>query len=75
MLKERFVCVCVFLGGTLQQNGQSAAEIQEEIPLTDLTTTSAEKQQNYTDKLQFPRTQLQTITALGEIHTRDAVVL
>lgn len=53
-------------GGALQQNGQSAAEIQEEIPLTDLTTTAAEKQQNYIDKLQFPRTKLQTITALGK---------
>ncbi|XP_056617372.1 inactive tyrosine-protein kinase 7 [Triplophysa dalaica] len=53
-------------GGAPQQNGQSGAEIHEEIPLTDLTTTSAEKQQNYTDKLRFPRTHLQTITALGK---------
>ncbi|XP_073729712.1 inactive tyrosine-protein kinase 7 [Misgurnus anguillicaudatus] len=54
-------------GGALHHNGQSSAEIQEEIPLTNFsTTTTNEKQTNLTDQLEFPRTQLQIITALGK---------
>ncbi|XP_051508295.1 inactive tyrosine-protein kinase 7-like isoform X1 [Myxocyprinus asiaticus] len=54
-------------GGTVQHNGQTTAEIQEEVALTNLTSTTAnEKHQNSTDKLNFPRVHLQTITTLGK---------
>ncbi|XP_066534980.1 inactive tyrosine-protein kinase 7 [Hoplias malabaricus] len=53
-------------GDAVQQNGQTAAEIQE-VALTNLgTMTTTEKQHSNTDKLHFPRANLQTITILGK---------
>ncbi|KAF7710303.1 inactive tyrosine-protein kinase 7 [Silurus meridionalis] len=54
-------------GGAMQHNGQTTAEIQEEVALTNLETVSrAEKCQSNTDKFHFPRADLQIITTLGE---------
>ncbi|XP_063047864.1 inactive tyrosine-protein kinase 7 [Engraulis encrasicolus] len=55
-------------GGTgVQQNGQTTAEIQEEVALTSVgTTATAEKRHSTNDKLHFPRADLQTITTLGK---------
>ncbi|XP_027030761.2 inactive tyrosine-protein kinase 7 isoform X1 [Tachysurus fulvidraco] len=54
-------------GGAMQHNGQTTAEIQEEVALTNLETVStAEKQHSNTDKFHFPRADLQTITTLGK---------
>uniref|UniRef100_A0A7M4EQM9 Inactive tyrosine-protein kinase 7 n=1 Tax=Crocodylus porosus TaxID=8502 RepID=A0A7M4EQM9_CROPO len=53
-------------GGTLMQNGQTAAEIQEEVALTNLGSgATASKRHSATDKMHFPRSNLQTITMLG----------
>ncbi|KYO22249.1 inactive tyrosine-protein kinase 7 [Alligator mississippiensis] len=53
-------------GGTLMQNGQTAAEIQEEVALTNLSSgATASKRHSATDKMHFPRSNLQTITMLG----------
>ncbi|KAJ7416887.1 hypothetical protein WISP_67964 [Willisornis vidua] len=53
-------------GGALLQNGQMTAEIQEEVALTNLGSSSgASKQHSATDKMHFPRSNLQTITTLG----------
>uniref|UniRef100_A0A672J6Q5 Inactive tyrosine-protein kinase 7 n=1 Tax=Salarias fasciatus TaxID=181472 RepID=A0A672J6Q5_SALFA len=56
-------------GGAVQQNGHTTAEIQEEVALTNMGTIAAtEKRHSHVnnDKLHFPRTNLQTITALGK---------
>ncbi|NWT76058.1 PTK7 kinase, partial [Prunella himalayana] len=53
-------------GGALLQNGQMTAEIQEEVALTNLGSSSgASKRHSATDKMHFPRSNLQTITTLG----------
>ncbi|XP_067381849.1 inactive tyrosine-protein kinase 7 isoform X3 [Channa argus] len=57
------------VGGAVQQNGHTTTEIQEEVALTNMgTTTTTEKRHSHVnnDKLHFPRTNLQTITALGK---------
>lgn len=52
----------------MQHNGQTTAEIQEEVALTNLQTVStAEKRHSNTDKFHFPRADLQTITTLGKM--------
>lgn len=56
------------LGGAVQQNGHTTAEIQEEVALTNMgTSATTEKRHSHVnnDKLQFPRANLQTITTLG----------
>ncbi|KAK1791796.1 hypothetical protein P4O66_013777, partial [Electrophorus voltai] len=54
-------------GNAVQQNGQTTTEIQEEVALANLGTMAVtEKRQSNTDKLHFPRTNLQTITTLGK---------
>ncbi|XP_033000825.1 inactive tyrosine-protein kinase 7 [Lacerta agilis] len=54
-------------GGTLLQNGQTTAEIQEEVALTNLGSGSAvSKRHSASDKMHFPRSNLQTITTLGK---------
>lgn len=59
--------VCTSLaGGALLQNGQMTAEIQEEVALTNLGSSSgASKRHSAADKMHFPRSNLQTITTLG----------
>uniref|UniRef100_A0A8B9VU12 Protein tyrosine kinase 7 (inactive) n=1 Tax=Anas zonorhyncha TaxID=75864 RepID=A0A8B9VU12_9AVES len=53
-------------GGALLQNGQTTAEIQEEVALTNLGSSSgASKRHSAADKMHFPRANLQTITTLG----------
>ncbi|KAF7669069.1 hypothetical protein LDENG_00245330 [Lucifuga dentata] len=54
-------------GGAVQQNGHTTAEIQEEVALTNMGTM-AEKRHSHvnSDKLHFPRANLQTITTLGK---------
>lgn len=50
------------------QNGQTAAEIQEEVALTNLSSgATASKRHSATDKMHFPRSNLQTITMLGTL--------
>ncbi|XP_074845376.1 inactive tyrosine-protein kinase 7 isoform X2 [Carettochelys insculpta] len=54
-------------GGALLQNGQTTAEIQEEVALTSLGSGSAaSKRHSTTDKMHFPRASLQSITTLGK---------
>ncbi|KAM6956510.1 inactive tyrosine-protein kinase 7 [Aplochiton taeniatus] len=56
-------------GGTVQHNGHTTAEIQEEVALTNMgTTATTEKRHSHgnNDKLQFPRADLHTITTLGK---------
>uniref|UniRef100_A0A3Q2D461 Protein tyrosine kinase 7 (inactive) n=2 Tax=Cyprinodon variegatus TaxID=28743 RepID=A0A3Q2D461_CYPVA len=55
-------------GGAVQQNGHTTAEIQEEVALTNVgTVTATEKRHSHaSDKLHFPRANLQTITTLGK---------
>ncbi|XP_064173611.1 inactive tyrosine-protein kinase 7-like [Anguilla rostrata] len=54
-------------GGAVQQNGQTTAEIQEEVALTNLTATAtSNKRHSSNDKLHFPRANLHTITTLGK---------
>ncbi|TEA42423.1 hypothetical protein DBR06_SOUSAS1810220, partial [Sousa chinensis] len=54
-------------GGPLQ-NGQPSAEIQEEVALTSLGSSSAatNKRHSTSDKMHFPRANLQPITTLGK---------
>ncbi|NXL53412.1 PTK7 kinase, partial [Podilymbus podiceps] len=53
-------------GGALLQNGQMTAEIQEEVALTNLCSSSgASKRHSAADKMHFPRSNLQAITTLG----------
>lgn len=48
------------------QNGQTTAEIQEEVALTNLGSSSgASKRHSAADKMHFPHSNLQTITTLG----------
>lgn len=55
-------------GGALLQNGQTTAEIQEEVALTNLGSSSgASKRHSAADKMHFPRANLQTITTLGTL--------
>lgn len=52
----------------MQHNGQTTAEIQEEVAVTNLQTVStAEKRHSNTDRFHFPRADLQTITTLGKV--------
>uniref|UniRef100_A0A674PCF2 Inactive tyrosine-protein kinase 7 n=1 Tax=Takifugu rubripes TaxID=31033 RepID=A0A674PCF2_TAKRU len=53
------------LNGALQQNGHTTAEIQEEVALTNMGTTATTEKRN-SDKIQFARANLQTITVLGK---------
>ncbi|KAG7492855.1 hypothetical protein MATL_G00019530 [Megalops atlanticus] len=54
-------------GGAVQQNGQTTAEIQEEVALTNLASAAASsKRHSSNDKLHFPRGSLHTITTLGK---------
>lgn len=54
-------------GGALLHNGQTTAEIQEEVALTNLGSSSgASKRHSATDKMHFPRANLQSITTLGK---------
>ncbi|KAJ8366039.1 hypothetical protein SKAU_G00148700, partial [Synaphobranchus kaupii] len=54
-------------GGAVQQNGQTTAEIQEEVALTNLASTAtSNKRHSSNDKLHFPRANLHTITTLGK---------
>ncbi|MCJ8737770.1 hypothetical protein PDJAM_G00027900 [Pangasius djambal] len=53
-------------GGGVQQNGQTTAEIQEDVPLNTLSSTGNNKRHSTQDKLQFPRASLQAITTLGK---------
>ncbi|MGH0129944.1 UNVERIFIED_CONTAM: hypothetical protein FKN15_062672 [Acipenser sinensis] len=56
---------CLNGGSTVQQNGQTTAEIQEEVALTNMgTTVTANKRHSSNDKIHFLRTNLQTITTL-----------
>ncbi|KAG9468727.1 inactive tyrosine-protein kinase 7 [Eleutherodactylus coqui] len=48
-------------GGATLQNGQTTAEIQEEVPLTTL----GNKRMSSGDKISFPRSNLHPITTLG----------
>lgn len=59
--------ICASLAGSaLLQNGQMTAEIQEEVALTNLGSSSgASKRHSAADKMHFPRSNLQTITTLG----------
>ncbi|MGH0150089.1 UNVERIFIED_CONTAM: hypothetical protein FKN15_039689, partial [Acipenser sinensis] len=57
---------CLNGGSTVQQNGQTTAEIQEEVALTNMgTTVTANKRHSSNDKIHFLRTNLQTITTLA----------
>lgn len=61
-------CGLCLSGGTVQQNGHTTAEIQEEVALTNMgTMATTEKRHSHVsnDKLHFPRANLQTITTLG----------
>ncbi|XP_054885612.1 inactive tyrosine-protein kinase 7 [Poeciliopsis prolifica] len=55
-------------GGAVQQNGHTMAEIQEEVTLTNMSTvaTTEKRHSHASDKLHFPRANLQTITTLGK---------
>ncbi|XP_062868727.1 inactive tyrosine-protein kinase 7a [Trichomycterus rosablanca] len=53
-------------GGAVQQNGQTTAEIQEEVALTTLSTSENNKRHSTQDKLNFPRSGLHAITTLGK---------
>uniref|UniRef100_A0AAZ3PPS3 receptor protein-tyrosine kinase n=1 Tax=Oncorhynchus tshawytscha TaxID=74940 RepID=A0AAZ3PPS3_ONCTS len=56
-------------GGTVQTNGQAAAEIQEEVALTNMSTTASStnnKRHSSHDKGPYPRANLTTITTLGK---------
>ncbi|KAF7703006.1 hypothetical protein HF521_022013 [Silurus meridionalis] len=55
-------------GGAGQQNGQTTAEIQEEVPLNTMSSSSSgnHKRNSTQDKLQFARTSLHAITTLGK---------
>ncbi|XP_067841314.1 inactive tyrosine-protein kinase 7-like [Heptranchias perlo] len=57
----------VLNGGTVQQNGQLTAEIQEEASINNISmTVMPNKRHSMHDKLHFPRANLQTITTLGK---------
>lgn len=49
----------------MQQNGQTTAEIQEDVPLNTMSAAGNNKRHSTHDKLQFPRANLQAITTLG----------
>uniref|UniRef100_A0A3B1IRW7 Inactive tyrosine-protein kinase 7 n=1 Tax=Astyanax mexicanus TaxID=7994 RepID=A0A3B1IRW7_ASTMX len=54
-------------GDAVQRNGQTTAEIQEEVALTNLgTMATTEKRHSNPDKLHFPRADMQNITTLGK---------
>ncbi|KAF4083268.1 hypothetical protein AMELA_G00138020 [Ameiurus melas] len=53
-------------GGAVQQNGQTTAEIQEDMPLNTMSSTGNNKRHSTHDKPQFPRSSLQAITTLGK---------
>ncbi|XP_078068287.1 inactive tyrosine-protein kinase 7 isoform X2 [Mustelus asterias] len=57
----------VLNGGTLQQNGQLTAEIQEEASMNNISmTVMSNKRHSMHDKLHFPRSNLKAITTLGK---------
>ncbi|XP_060797480.1 inactive tyrosine-protein kinase 7a isoform X1 [Neoarius graeffei] len=53
-------------GGAVQQNGQTTAEIQEDMLLNAMPSTGNNKRHSTQDKLQFPRASLTAITTLGK---------
>ncbi|TRZ01114.1 hypothetical protein DNTS_007840 [Danionella cerebrum] len=53
------------LNGDAQLNGHTAAEIQEELALTTMNSSTNSKRHSSQDKLHFPRSNLHTITTLG----------
>uniref|UniRef100_A0A2I4BS68 Inactive tyrosine-protein kinase 7 n=1 Tax=Austrofundulus limnaeus TaxID=52670 RepID=A0A2I4BS68_AUSLI len=55
-------------GDAVQQNGHTTAEIQEEVALTNMgsVATTEKRHSSANDKLNFPRSNLQTITTLGK---------
>uniref|UniRef100_A0A8D2PIT8 Protein tyrosine kinase 7 (inactive) n=1 Tax=Zosterops lateralis melanops TaxID=1220523 RepID=A0A8D2PIT8_ZOSLA len=62
-------------GGALLQNGQMTAEIQEEVALTNLGSSSgASKRHSATDKMHFPRSNLSPVseTPFGEVFLAKA---
>ncbi|XP_023654293.1 inactive tyrosine-protein kinase 7-like [Paramormyrops kingsleyae] len=62
-------------GGAVQQNGQTTAEIQDEVAFTNLgTAAAANKQHSSNDKLHFPREKLHTITTLGKGEFGDVLL-
>ncbi|XP_077469831.1 inactive tyrosine-protein kinase 7 isoform X2 [Stigmatopora argus] len=57
------------LNGAVQQNGHTTTEIQEAVALTNMgTMATTDKRHSHvnSDKLYFPRANLQTITTLGK---------
>uniref|UniRef100_A0A5F8GEA3 Protein tyrosine kinase 7 (inactive) n=1 Tax=Monodelphis domestica TaxID=13616 RepID=A0A5F8GEA3_MONDO len=56
------------LNGGPMQNGQPTAEIREEVALTNLGpgSSAANKRHSTSDKMHFPRANLQSITTLGK---------
>lgn len=55
------------LNGEVQQNGHTTAEIQEEVALTNMAAAGNNKRHSsHESKLQFPRSNLHTITTLGK---------
>ncbi|XP_068922061.1 inactive tyrosine-protein kinase 7 [Petaurus breviceps papuanus] len=61
------------LNGGPVQNGQPTAEIREEVALTNLGSASsaANKRHSTSDKMHFPRANLQSITTLGKSEFGD----
>uniref|UniRef100_A0A7N4NH31 Protein tyrosine kinase 7 (inactive) n=1 Tax=Sarcophilus harrisii TaxID=9305 RepID=A0A7N4NH31_SARHA len=61
------------LNGGPVQNGQTTAEIREEVALTNLGSASsaANKRHSTSDKMHFPRASLQSITTLGKSEFGD----
>uniref|UniRef100_A0A4W4HRD6 Inactive tyrosine-protein kinase 7 n=1 Tax=Electrophorus electricus TaxID=8005 RepID=A0A4W4HRD6_ELEEL len=53
-------------GGTVRQNGQATAEIQDEVALTNTAAAGSNKRHSTQEKLYFPRTNLRTIATLGK---------
>ncbi|KAA0712546.1 Inactive tyrosine-protein kinase 7 [Triplophysa tibetana] len=58
------------LNGDVQQNGHTTAEIQDEMPLANMSS----KRHSSHDKLHFPRNNLHTITTLGKGEFGDVLM-
>lgn len=57
------------------QNGQTTAEIQEEVALTSIGSSSAiNKRHSSSDKMHFSRSSLQTITPLGMLYSSHSTL-
>lgn len=61
-------------GSAVQQNGHTTAEIQEEVALTNTVPTTEKRHSHASDKLHFPRANLQTITTLGKGEFGDVLL-